>query len=455
MIKNVKEILSLKNPWWQSKIALPDVPKKERDIVKMMETPNENSALLLIGPRQSGKTTAMLQTIRFLLKNNHSTPYNVVYAPMDVLKDTSIIDIITLHQEMTGKTKKIYYFFDEIHYDKDWSIHLKTLIDNKTQNYFYATGSSSTLLLKDTAESGLGRFNFLSMYPLSFKEYASFKSVFSKIQIDLKKDFESFIKNEALFLSETQKLENLFRIYLLWGGFPSQLSQDFDIDQWHNHLRQNYVSLTIYKDILSRYDVRDPGILEDMLYLVSEKTTLPLSYDAIAKSFNITLETARTYLNYLQAAGLITTCEYFTKNTLKRARRNKKFYVIDPGFNAALSYETMMSDSLLSKNVELTVAIALIRYLRKNTGLLYPRLFYWKNKKECDFILKISQNIIPVEVKYKKEINNNDLQGIIEFLISSKQKKGIIITKNTAEIRKIKNKKIVLIPASIFLSALQ
>jgi len=114
-----------------------------------------------------------------------------------------------------------------------------------------------------------------------------------------------------------------------------------------------------------------------------------------------------------------------------------------------------MSDSLLSKNVELTVAIALIRYLRKNTGLLYPRLFYWKNKKECDFILKISQKIIPVEVKYKKEINNDDLQGIIEFLISSKQKKGIIITKNTAEIRKIKNKKIVLIPASIFLSALQ
>lgn len=453
MVRNIKEILSLKNPWWQSKTSFPDVPKSERPIVKVLEKPNEGNALILIGPRQSGKTTSMLQAVRHLLKDKDVNPYNIVYAPMDLIKDTSINKIASTHQEMTGKTKQIYYFFDEIHYDKDWSINLKTLIDNKTKNYFYATGSSSTLLLKDTAESGLGRFNFKSIYPLSFKEYSSFKSIKPKIDIDLEKDLEKILEKEILIISETQKLENLFQNYLLWGGFPNQLTQDYDIKQWHNNLRQNYVSLTIYKDVLSRYEVRDPGILEDMLYLVSEKTTLPISYDSIAKSFHINLETARTYLNYLEAAGLIITCEYFTKNTLKRARRNKKFYIIDPGFNAALSYETTMSDKLISKNVETSVAIALIRYLRKNTGLLHPRLFYWKNKKECDFILKISKKIIPIEVKYKQEIKNNDLDGIIEFLISSKQKKGIVITKNTAEKREIKNKKLFLIPASIFLSA--
>ena len=453
MVKNIKSILSMKNPWWQSRTSLPDVPTSERTIVNELEKPKEDNALILIGARQSGKTTSMLQTIKHFLKDKDIDPYNIVYAPMDMLKEVSINDIMSTHQELTGKTKKIYYFFDEIHYDKEWSIHLKTLIDNKTNNYFYATGSSSTLLLKDAAESGLGRFMFKSIYPLSFREYASFNSVESKLNIDLEAGLDNILKNEIIVVSEIQKLENLFQNYLLWGGFPAQLSQNYDIKQWHNTLRQNYVSLTIYKDILSRYEVRDPGILEDMLYLVSEKTTLPLSYDAIAKSFHLNLETARTYLNYLEAAGLIITCEYFTKNMLKRARRNKKFYVIDPGFNAALSYETTMGDKILSKNVEAAVAITLIRYLRENTGLLHPRLFYWKNKKECDCILKISNGVLPIEVKYKREIKNNDLDGIVEFLCASKQKKGIVITKNTAEKREIKDKELFLIPASVFLSA--
>jgi len=453
MNKDIKTILTIKNPWWQSKIAVPETPPTERDVVQEVENNlTTGRALLLIGPRQSGKTTAMLQVIRHLL--TFVDPFTIVYAPMDTLKDISIHDVITTHQELTAKTKKIYYFFDEIHYDRNWSVHLKTLVDARKEHYYCATGSSSTLLLKDATESGVGRFLFKSIFPLSFREYTSMTGVKPNLTFSLQNDIGQMLNKEMLLLSELQRLEPVFQRYLLMGGFPAQLSQTYDLSSWQSNLRQNYVSLTIYKDVLSRYEVRDPGILEDLLYLVSEKTSLPLSYDSIAESFHITLETARTYLNYLEAAGLLVTCEYFTKNVLKRARRNKKFYLIDPGFNAALSYETTLSDALTSKNVEAAVAVYVSSYLRRQTGLLHPPLFYWKEKHEVDFIVQFAGKIIAIEVKYKKDIEENDLNGIREFMENFKLETGIVITKNIFERRITKGKKLFLIPAPVFLAGL-
>ena len=235
---------------------------------------------------------------------------------------------------------------------------------------------------------------------------------------------------------------------------PAQFSYDYELSKWQNHLRQNYVSLSIYKDILSNYEVRDPSVLEDLLYLVAEKTSLPLSYESIAKSFNLSIDTVRTYLNYLESAGLIISCEYYTKNVLKRQRRNKKFYIIDPGFNAAINYAKTLTDDITSKNIELSVASHLVNHIRRNTGLLQVHIPYWRKKYEVDFIVDINKQPIPIEVKFSDSIDIKDIRGIIAFMDEKRLKKGIVVTKNIAEVRLIAKKKIILIPAVILLSGL-
>ena len=89
------------------------------------------------------------------------------------------------------------------------------------------------------------------------------------------------------------------------------------------------------------------------------------------------------------------------------------------------------------------------------TGLLQPRLFYWKDKNEVDFVLEFAGKIVAIEVKYKKELEDNDLDGILEFMEIFKLRKGIVVTKNTMEIRKINDKELCLIPAPILLSGIE
>ncbi len=457
---DIKSVLESSNPWWQAggSFSLQSFEKKMvQEIKSDLKKP---SALILIGPRQTGKTTIFHQLIDDLLMQVKD-PRCIVYAPMDRLKHASLTDIIKLHQELTSVEDKCYYFFDEVHYDPDWAVNLKTLIDSQTGDKYLATGSSSTLILKDSAESGVGRFEFKSVSPFSFREFILKNGVQNNeiegfsIQNNLE-DMRNFIQSgdEIRRLALKRTIEPLLKKYLLFGGFPAQFAYEYNIMQWQNYLRLNYVSLTLYKDILSRYEVRDPSILEDLLFLVAEKTTLPLSYASLGKIFNIRIETVRQYLYYLEAAGLIIICDYYTKNISKRARRNKKFYTIDPGFTAALNQSTMLTDQDLSKNVETVVAAHLVNYLKKSTGLLNPRISYWKDKYEVDFVIGSGKSPIPVEVKYANTIRMDDIPGLMLFMEDYQIPTGIVITKDKADIWKKNKLEILLIPAWLVLCSL-
>ncbi|MCK5216264.1 MAG: ATP-binding protein [Methanosarcinales archaeon] len=458
---NIKPVLESSNPWWDPTSSFIH-SSFNRQITQEIESHlNNPAALVLIGPRQSGKTTIFYQVIKYLLTQTKDPKY-IVYVPMDRMKNATLHDIIRAHRELTAVYGKTYYFFDEVHYDPEWAVHLKTLIDAQTQNKYLATGSSSTLLLKDSAESGIGRFDFKTVSPFSFREFILVNGFPSHEmeELTLQSDLLNIMKKlqdigEVKLLTFKRHLEPLLQKYLLFGGFPAQFGYKYNILQWQNYLRLNYVSLTLYKDILSRYEVRDPSILEDLLLLIAEKTTLPLSYDSIGKMFNISIETARQYLHYLEAAGLIIICDYYTMNISKRTRRNKKFYIIDPGLTTALKYTNFLSDNDMSKNIETTVAAHLANYLKVSTGLLNPKISYWKEKYEVDFVIKSGIQPVPIEVKYTNNITMNNLKGLISFLNNEGLSTGFVITKDIVDVWDMDTKQIILLPAWLVLCCLE
>jgi len=107
---DIKPVLESSNPWWQPASSFaPQAFEKQivNEIISHLKSP---FALILIGPRQSGKTTIFHQIIKDIL-TRVKDPRCIVYAPLDRIKHASLTDIIKVHRELTAVEGKCYYFF--------------------------------------------------------------------------------------------------------------------------------------------------------------------------------------------------------------------------------------------------------------------------------------------------------------------------------------------------------
>lgn len=99
----------------------------------------------------------------------------------------------------------------------------------------------------------------------------------------------------------------------------------------------------------------------------------------------------------------------------------------------ALNHTTILTDQDISKNIETVVAAHLVNYLKASTGLLNPRISYWKEKYEVDFVIGSGRSPVPVEVKFASTIRRDDFPGLISFMEKQKIHSGIVITKDKAD----------------------
>jgi len=100
------------------------------------------------------------------------------------------------------------------------------------------------------------------------------------------------------------------------------------------------------------------------------------------------------------------------------SRKLKKYYPLHPCFSSAE----------MSKMAENLVAFK----TKAN--------YYWREKeKEVDFVLK-DKEILPVEVKYKKDIREKELKSILKFMEKFKSKRAIIITEDYESEKTVKGK---------------
>ncbi len=77
---------------------------------------------------------------------------------------------------------------------------------------------------------------------------------------------------------------------------------------------------------------------------------------------------------------------------------------------------------------------------------------FWRTPQhEVDIIKNTENKIIPVEVKYKTQIDRKDIKNIIKFMEEFGIKRGFVVTKDLLEQEKIGDKEIIFIPAWLFL----
>ncbi len=153
MIKNIegkeklKKLLYFHNPWWIDH-RVPDSLKltyRRPVLKKLLEYFKLDRAILIKGPRRTGKTTLLYQIIDELITKRKVPAQNIIYLSCDdpelrVLTKPSpdsqmnLSDILDVYEQLGGRTikelkdnEKIYLFLDEVHFWKGWQFEIKNI----------------------------------------------------------------------------------------------------------------------------------------------------------------------------------------------------------------------------------------------------------------------------------------------------------------------------------------
>ena len=424
-----EKIIEILNEWNYWNKPLPNTyarQKYENEIDKKHKT---EEIIFLKGVRRSGKSTILINHIKNLLQKgvqkeeilfvNLEDPRFTPFLNLELLEEIKNAYLFYLNPK-----NKPHIFLDEIQNIDKFEKWLLKEYELKN-SHLYATGSNSKLLSKEIGSALSGRYLDILVYPLSFKEFLSFKG----------KD----VSNEFEYISNKLEIERLFEEYVNYGGFPKVVLTD-DIELKESELKTYFDSILL-RDIVARYKLDNFSKLEQLaIFLLSNISNL-VSNNKLKNMLNISYETIDKYFEYLQNAFLIYSVKKFDWSLKKQMANPKKIYSVDTGLSKRVSFEIGKRKGDLLENV---VFLELKRY--------FEEIFYYKTKDnyEVDFLIKEKEQITHL-IQISLTLNDEKtLKRELRSLIKAKQElnsdaKLIIMTMDNDKTLNIENEYIEII----------
>lgn len=398
-----------------------DLRPRAKDLTPFLQT---NNAVVITGPRRAGKTYLLFQ----FMQGAGCSRKQIVYINFEdnVLVDfthKNFQDLMNAYQELyPGETP--FFFLDEIHEVPQWERFVRTLVDNRYR--VFVTGSNARLLSKEYATLLGGRYLELELYPLSFREFLSFKDV---------NGLENILYSERRF-----EILALFEEYLNYGGFPEVvLTQDIRLKE---KIIDAYFKTAFFKDIIERFRIRDEALFEVILKKTSENLGKPFSFRSVANKVKQLGHSAstKTIVHYLQCAihGYLLRASFLKRESVLRRESERKFYFIDNGY-----LNTFFVSPNFGKKLENVIAVALTIQGKK--------LFYYRNQTEIDFILEDGMPLQVCQDISHQETLQRELKSLKKYLTQTGLGEGLILSWNETDTVTIENKTIRIIPAWYFL----
>ncbi|HZK61101.1 MAG TPA: ATP-binding protein, partial [Anaerovoracaceae bacterium] len=306
---------------------------------------------------------------------------------------------------------KLYLFLDEVQNMPDWEKWAKSTYDKYKNIKMVVSGSNASLLSSDISTLLTGRHITTQMFPFSFTEFLDYHGV-------------EFQLKTLQYSGQRVVVKKMFNEYLKKGGFPEVIQYP---EAGQMELLQSYFDDIIYRDIISRFNIRNPQVFKQLSLFCISNISNPHSFNSLRKLFanyaSLSTDAIINYLAYLEDAFLIFTVAHYDYSLKKQINKPKKLYCVDTGMINAVSFR--FSDNL-GKLYENLVFLQLKR--------LNLEMYYWQSDKgyEVDFVikegLKVSQ-LIQVCFDISDEgTKSRELRGLIEGLDSFEVSEGTIIT---------------------------
>lgn len=481
------------NPWWTQEIefcrhdfhltrAQPVFFKRQS---LNLETGN---IYILRGCRQVGKTTYLKATVRGLIEKGVS-PKQILYLSLDFFTSRrELRNAINYFLELTREVDKVYLLFDEITSLENWNLEFKYLTDQGiTQKSTVIATGSSAIRLKEKGELLPGRGlegNEHYFKPLSFREFVlqtvefisdhisikelknsleKLRATLSDVSIDLWSDFEHIKESFQKIAFFKRELQMLFRMYLITGGIPSIVNH-YLVQKYEKNEEKvdRFLAEIFMRDVvgdISRLKKQET-IARDILRGVVEKYGSRFSFTSLAQETGLYHQVSMDYLEFLENSFILFILFAYDFNEKRiKTKGAKKVFFLDPFvFNSIKAYlsgrdvwqvinDMLQSEEIQSHTIEGVVAAHLlghkeIPYLRNGETFIW--IYYDKQGKEIDTVIKQNSHYLGIEVKYQAQVDQRALKRIQPV------RRYILLSKEDVAI----GERSLIIPVDVFLSLL-
>ena len=321
-------------------------------------------AIVLIGPRQVGKTT--------LIKEVLSSKGEYLFLDGDDFTVRSLLENINTQQlkQLIGKYNIV--FIDEAQRINNIGVTAKIIVDQFSEVQLIISGSSAFDLNQQINEPLTGRKWPFQLFPISWTELVDTRGL----------------------LYSMQDLDNR----LLYGMYPDVMNRVGEEKIVLKELTESY----LYKDILSLTGIKKPELLEKLLQALALQIGSEVSYNELANLLGVNNRTISDYIDLLEKVFVVFKLPSWSKNVRNELKKSRKIYFYDLGIRNTLINNFNPINMRQDKGAMWENFLIAERIKKTAYAQSYVNRYFWRTtqQQEVDYIEEKEGRLYAFEFKW-------------------------------------------------------